>query len=113
MILNLIIISNNYFKKKKKYLLTLKKDKISTVIDNESKIIKFDKEPNKINEDIYKKIMAITNYDIFINLYNEIKLRDIYVSYEIINSVNEIIGKSQLSDKIPALLERSCCTRCK
>ena len=96
------------FKEKKKYLNTFKKEKILEVINNNKQKIIFKKEPNKI-ENVTKNLNSIKTYDNFKSLYNQIQLRSVYVSYEIINIINNIIAQSPISDKTPSYLEKSCC----
>ena len=93
---------------KKEYLLSLKKDKDTIIVNNSKKEIKFETEPSKININ-NKDFINLKNYKDFTNLYEKINLRSLYVSNEIINIINIIIQNSPLSDKVPSLLEKSCC----
>ena len=96
------------FKEKKMYLSTLKKDKTIHIINTNKQKLIFNKEPSKIDKS-FKNINALKSYSNFNDLYKKIQLRQIYVSYEIIDIINTIIGQSPLSDKTPSYLEKSCC----
>jgi len=101
------------FQEKKDYLQSLKKDEIySEKINYGNKIkIKFDNIPEKIDINVHNKLKSIKNIDEFKILFKKIKSRSIYVNNEIIDLVNELISKSELSDKLPSLLEKSCCAQ--
>ncbi len=99
------------FLEKKKYILSLKRDKIYDIIDNKKNKIVFDKEPKKLNISILKNFKNIKNYKEFEVLFNDLNRRLIYVNLQIKDIIDDVISKSELSDRLPSLLEKSCCAQ--
>ena len=99
------------FREKKKYLLSIKKEIINDKVVEQRTSKKFDKEPLKIEDNISDKFKTIKKYDNFKTLFDKIKNRTLFVNLEIKNIIDDLIGKSELSDKLPSLLERSCCSQ--
>ena len=99
------------FQEKKKYILSLRKEKMYDVIENKYKNIIFNTEPKRIEENVYKKLKNIKNYQEYFNLYANVKTRNLYVNLKIKEIIRDIIAKAPLSDKLGGLIERSACSQ--
>lgn len=98
------------FKEKKKYILSLKREKKYEKNINENKKLNFKEIPKKM-DDAFKLIDKVKKYDDFINIYDNAKIRNLYVMNEIKEIIKDLISKAPLSDKLGGIIEKSCCSQ--
>ena len=98
------------FKEKYKYLLTIRKEK-ETIhnIEDEYRHI-FEKEPEKIENNIHEKILKIKTYKELVFYKSQLLNRNLFLIQNIKDIIADVIAKSPLSDKYVGQVETSCCS---
>ena len=98
------------FSQKKIYELELskKKDKFQFMINNQEDFELV--EPIVVEDNFETLITGTNNSEIIKNLHNVLLNRLNFISYKIKNIINDVIGKSQLTNTYSGLLESSCCS---